>query len=73
MQACPRRDCGGAVGATWGGQCTLCGRGEIAARPPTAREAGDKRLEKPNLTDYFSGIYAIGYIPTIAELAMAEG
>ena len=61
MYACPR-DCGGSV-VHYGGilQCVLCGRGEVAARPPTAKEAGDKRLEKPNLSDYFSGVYAIGY------------
>ena len=72
MYACRRRDCGGTVGITWGGECTLCARGEIIARPPTAKEAGDKRLEKPNVTDYFSGVYAIGYIPTIDELTRAD-
>ena len=27
------------MGITWGGECTLCARGEIIARPPTAEEA----------------------------------
>ena len=62
MYACPR-DCGGSVVEDIEGNttCTLCARGEVPARPPTAKEAGDKRLEKPNLTDYFIGVYAIGY------------
>ena len=42
-------------------QCVLCARGLIDPRPPTAKEAGDKRLEKPNVTDYFIGVYAVGY------------
>ena len=41
--------------------CSLCARGPTAARPPTAEEAGDHRLLKPNLTDYFTGVYAVGY------------
>ena len=61
MYACPRSDCGGTVGVTWYETCSLCGRGEIAARPPTARERGDKRLEKPNVTNYSTGVYAIDY------------
>ena len=68
---CPRAFCRGALGLTWSGACTLCARGQIAARPPTAREEGDKRLEKPNLTDYFAGIYRIDYLPTPEELARA--
>ena len=61
MQTCPRRFCGGTVGVTWYSTCSLCGRGEIAARPPTARERGDKRKEKPNVTDYYSYPYNVGY------------
>ena len=62
MYACPRDYCGGRR-LLYGGlvQCVLCARGEVLARPPTAEEAGDKRLEKPNLTDYFSGVYAVDY------------
>ena len=62
MYACPR-DCGGSVVADREGitTCTLCARGEVLARPPTAQEAGDRRLEKPNVTNYFIGVYAIGY------------
>ena len=37
MTACPR-GCGGSLSCTWSGACTLCGRGEIAARPPTLEE-----------------------------------
>ena len=62
MYACPRGDCGGSL-MLYGGQvqCSLCARGLTLARPPTAKEAGDKRLEKPNVTDYYTGVYAIGY------------
>ena len=62
---CPRVDCGGKVVADIDGTatCTLCARGEIVARPPTKKEAGDKRQEKPNITDYYTGVYAIGYEP----------
>ena len=49
------------MGVTWYETCCLCGRGEIAARPPTAKEAGDKRLEKPNVTNYFIAPYNVGY------------
>ena len=49
------------MGVTWHLNCTLCGRGEIVARRPTAKEKGDRRLQKPNVTDYFSGVYAIDY------------
>ena len=45
---CPRVYCGGTM-MDHGGQvhCVLCARGEIAARPPTARQlANDKKAEK---------------------------
>ena len=55
MTPCPRHGCGGSVGVfAWHDTCSLCARGLTAARPPTAKEAGDKRLEKPNVTDYYS-------------------
>ena len=45
---CPRVDCGGRVVADIDGNatCTLCARGEIVARPPTKKEAGDKRHDR---------------------------
>ena len=66
MYACPRVYCGGSM-VVYDGQveCDLCARGEIEARPPTAKEAGDKRLEKPNVTDYFTGCYAIDYLAAL--------
>ena len=72
MYACPR-DCGGSVVEDIDGTttCTLCARGEVLARPPTAKEAGDKRLEKSNVADYFAGIYAIDYVPSAEELSRA--
>ena len=62
MYACPRDYCGGSR-LLYGGQvqCVLCARGEVLARPPTAKEAGDRRLEKSNVTNYFIGVYAIDY------------
>ena len=53
MQACPRRFCGGALVA-WHEGCTLCGRTATGPRPPTAKEKGDRRLQKPNVTNYFN-------------------
>ena len=39
MTACPRRHCGGAIMVHGGiSHCVLCGRGDDAARPPTAEE-----------------------------------
>ena len=62
MYACPRADCGGSLMHYDGQvQCVLCARGLIDPRPPTAKEAGDKRLEKPNVTNYVIGVYAVGY------------
>ena len=71
MYACPR-GCGGSL-LHLGGQlqCGLCARGEVPARPPTAEEAGDRRLEKSNVADYFAGIYAIDYVPSAEELSRA--
>ena len=70
MQACTRRFCGGAL-VTWHEGCTLCGRTATGPRPPTAKEAGDKRLEKPNVTDYFTGVYHVDYVPSAEELSQA--
>ena len=39
MQTCPRSGCGGSLGITWSGSCTLCARGLTDPRPPTAEEA----------------------------------
>ena len=60
MQACPRRFCGGALVA-WHEGCTLCGRTATGPRPPTAKEKGDRRLQKPNVTNYFIAPYNTNY------------
>ena len=41
----------------WHDTCSLCARTVPPARPPTAKEAGDKRLSKGNQADYSLGIY----------------
>ena len=52
--ACQRGACGGSmVKDGYGTTCSLCARADTLPRPPTAKEAGDRRLEKPNVTDYF--------------------
>ena len=71
ITSCPRPDCGGTVGITWYNTCNLCGRGEIAARPPTASEKRSRGRGADRETDYTSGIYRIGYIPTAEELTRA--
>ena len=71
MTHCPRAFCRGALGFTWSGGCTLCARGEIAARPPTAREEHSRGSGVVKETNYFAGIYRIDYIPTPEELARA--
>ena len=71
MYACPRADCGGSVGVTWYGSCTLCARTPTGARPPTAEEEHSRGSGVVTETNYFRGIYAIGYIPTAEELSRA--
>ena len=63
MTACLRSGCGGTVGVFGDfATCSLCARPLVGGpRPPTAEEAGDKRLIKPNVTDYFIGVYAVDY------------
>ena len=68
MTACPRGGCGGALSSTWSGSCTLCARGEVLARPPTAEEKAQLRNE----TNYQAGIYAVGYVPTVDDLTRAK-
>ena len=63
MTACSRDECRGALMRDAYGyddlKCTLCGRGDVAARPPTAEElhALDRRLPT-NETDYLAGLYS---------------
>ena len=68
MTACPRDYCGGSR-LLYGGlvQCVLCARGEVLARPPTAEE----KAQQQNETNYFSGIYAVGFVPTVDDLTRA--
>ena len=51
--------------------CSLCARTTTGTRPPTAKEAGDRRLEKSNVADYFAGIYHVDYVPSAEELSRA--
>ena len=55
------------MGVTWYLNCTLCGRGEIVARRPTAKERGDRRKEKPNLSDYYAFPYNVGGYPDLTH------
>ena len=71
MTGCPRRDCGGIVGATWSGNCTLCARSLTGTRPPTAEELHSRTRGGDQETDYFRGIYQVGYKPTHEELSRA--
>ena len=61
LNACPR-GCGGTVVESVDGSatCTLCARGEIVARPPTAEEKRSRGRGAEQETDYSVGIYAIG-------------
>ena len=72
MYACPR-DCGGSVVADREGitTCTLCARGEVLARPPTAQEVHSRGKGMTTETNYLIGIYAIDYVPTQEELSRA--
>ena len=72
MTACPRRHCRGSLGVTWYETCSLCARGETPARPPSAfqmHSRGSGIVTEPN---YFTGIYAIGYVPTRDEITRAR-
>ena len=58
MIACPRPGCGGTVGVfAWLGTCSLCARGLVDPRPPTAEErySRGRGMEQP--VDYTKGIY----------------
>ena len=70
MIACPRLHCNGTLGIM-GDTCCMCARTTTGPRAPTAREAGDRRLEKSNVADYFAGIYHVDYVPTQEELSQA--
>ena len=72
MQPCPRPGCGGSVGVfAWHDEtCSLCARGVVDPRPPTAEEK-HSRAGVVTETNYLKGIYRIGYVPTAEELSRA--
>ena len=73
MQPCPRPGCGGSVGVfAWHDTCSLCARGLVDPRPPTAEEKRSRGRGAEQPTDYAAGIYAIGYVPTQEELSRAR-
>ena len=65
MTPCPRPGCGGTVGVfAWHDTCSLCARGLITSRPPTAEEKWSRGRGVVTETNYLTGIYAVDYVPT---------
>ena len=56
----------------YGTTCSLCARADTLPRPPTAEEEHSRGSGVVTETDYFSGIYAIGYVPTRDEITRAN-
>ena len=55
----------------WHETCSLCARGLVDARPPTAEEKRSRGRGAEQEADYTAGIYAIDYVPTPEELSRA--
>ena len=62
--ACPRACGGSMVKEGYGTTCSLCARADTLPRPPTAEEEHSRGSGVVTETNYFRGIYAVGYVPT---------
>ena len=54
----------------WHDTCSLCARGLVTPRPPTAEEKHSSSIPD-HQTNYLRGIYHVDHVPTVDELKRA--
>ena len=72
MTSCPRQNCRGSLFVTWQLNCTQCARGETPPHPPSAYQRHSRGSGVVTETNYFAGIYRVGYVPTADDITRAK-